>query len=495
MMKPAKLCAVVTAATMAELRTRRDQVEDADIVELRLDTVKDPSAAAGLAGRKKPVIVTCRHQSQGGQFNGSEEERRAILSEALSLGAEYVDLEWRESCASLMEVTGGRRVILSHHDFAGMPADVDALSREMLASGAEVVKLAITAQRLSDTLKLREIGRNTRVPMALIAMGEAGIASRVLASWMGSCWTYAGDGVAPGQVSQRRLQDEFGFRRIGARTAVYGVLGRPVSHSVSPAMHNAAFRATHLDAVYLPIAAADYDDFTRFAAAAELAGVSVTAPFKVNAFESADECDPVSRRIQAVNTLRREGGRWLGCNTDVTGFLAPLASAMRLPGSRATVLGAGGAARSVSVALASAGARVTIAARRGDQARAVAALTGAATAAWPPDPASWDLLVNATPVGTTSHGNASPLPDDYRFHSGTTVYDLVYNPQYTRLLADAERARCRIIGGLDMLVAQAQAQFEWWTGQRPADRVMREAALKQLQAINTDSVKSTEDRK
>ena len=120
-------------------------------------------------------------------------------------------------------------------------------------------------------------------------------------------------------------------------------------------MHNAAFRAAHLDAVYLPLAAADFDDFLAFAEAAGLAGASVTAPFKVNAFERADECDPVSRRIQSVNTLRRDGGKWLGCNTDVTGFLAPLESAMRLRGTRATILGAGGAARSVSVALASAG--------------------------------------------------------------------------------------------------------------------------------------------
>lgn len=494
-MKPTRLCAVVTAGTMAELRTRRDQVEDADIVELRLDTVKDPSAAAALAGRKKPVIITCRHQSQGGRFTGSEEERRAILSEALSLGAEYVDLEWRESAASLMEMTGGRRVILSHHDFTGMPADLDAISRAMLSSGAEVVKLAVTAHSLGDTLRLREVGRNTRVPIALVAMGEAGIASRVLAGWMGSCWTYAGEGVAPGQISQQRLQDEFRFRHIGARTAVYGVLGRPVSHSVSPAMHNAAFKAAHIDAVYLPIAAADFDDFTRFAAAADLAGVSVTAPFKVLAFEAADECDPVSRRIQSVNTLRRDAGRWLGCNTDVSGFLAPLTGALRHSGMRATVLGAGGAARSVSVALASAGVSVTIAARREAQARAVAALTGAATCEWPPDPASWDLLVNATPVGTHSSGNASPLPDDYAFPGGGTVYDLVYNPPYTRLLADAERARCHVIGGLDMLVAQAQAQFEWWTGRRPSERAMRDAALAQLAATHPDRAHSTEDSK
>jgi 3-dehydroquinate dehydratase/shikimate dehydrogenase len=479
-MPPAKLCVTVTADTTAQLRTRRDQVEDADMVELRLDTVRDPNAAAALAGRKKPVIITCRPQSQGGHFTGSEEERRAILAEALSLGADFVDLEWRGTCADLLERTGGRRVILSHHDFSGVPADLDAMSRDMLASGAEVVKLAVTARRLGDCLRLRAIGRTTRVPMSLIAMGEAGIASRVLASWMGSCWTYAGEGVAPGQISPQRLQDQFRFRSIGESTQIYGVLGKPVSHSVSPAMHNAAFDAGHFDAVYLPLAAADFDDFMQFARDAQLAGASVTAPFKVNAFEAADECDPVSRRIQSVNTLKREGSRLLGFNTDVTGFLTPLAATMRLPGVRASILGAGGAARSVSVALASAGAKVTIAARRRDQAKAVAVLTDAEVVEWPPDPASWDLLVNATPVGTSPHVERSPLPEGYLFHSGGTVYDLVYNPAETRLLADAGRAGCQTIGGLDMLVAQAQAQFEWWTGRRPSGRIMRDAALARL---------------
>jgi len=480
MMRPAKLCVTVTADTMAELRTRRDQVGDADLVELRLDTVKDPSAAAALAGRQKPVIVTCRPRNEGGHFMGSEEERRAILSEALSLGAEYVDLEWRGTCADLIERTGGRRVILSHHDFAGVPADLDAMSRDMLASGAEVVKLAVAARRLGDCLRLRAIGKNAGLPMSLIAMGDAGIASRVLAGWMGSCWTYAGDAVAPGQISATRLHDEFRYRLIGAPTQIYGVLGKPVSHSVSPAMHNAAFGTARLDAVYLPLAAADFDDFTEFASAAPLAGASVTAPFKVNAFEAADECDAVSRRIRSVNTLKREGTKWLGFNTDVTGFLAPLEATLRLPGMRASILGAGGAARSVSVALASAGAKVTIAARRLEQAKAVAGLTNADVVEWPPAPASWDLLVNATPVGTSPDAERSPLPHDYLFQSGTTVYDLVYNPPETRLLGDAGRAGCRTIGGLDMLIAQAQAQFEWWTGLRPSGHVMRDAALARL---------------
>ena len=480
-MQPAKLCVTVTGDTTAELCTRRDQVVDADMVELRLDTVRDPSAAGALAGRSKPVIVTCRPKSDGGHFQGSEEERRAILSEALALGAEYVDLEWQGSCADLMQRTGGRRVVLSHHDFKGMPADVTGLARAMLSSGAEVVKLAITASNLRDNLTLRAIGKNASVPMSLIAMGEAGLASRVLASWMGSCWTYAGDGVAPGQLSAALMLEEYRFRSIGAQTQIYGVVGKPVAHSMSPAMHNAAIRAAGVNAVYLPLAAADFADFTTFAEAAALSGVSVTAPFKVDAFERADECDAVSRRIQAVNTLRRDGTRWLGTNTDVTGFLSPLESALRLPGTRATILGAGGAARSVSIALASSGAHVSVASRRVAQAQAVALLTGAAVTSWPPDPGSWDLLVNTTPVGTADP-DESPLPDGYPINPKGLVYDLVYNPPHTKLLLDAERVRCRTIGGLDMLVAQAQAQFEWWTGVRPGDSVMRQAALNRLRS-------------
>ena len=103
-----RLCVTVTADTSAELRTRRDQAGNADLVELRLDTVRDPSAAAALAGRRKPVIITCRSQAQGGHFKGSEEERRAILSEALALGAEYDDLEWQGGCAGPVDCSVGR---------------------------------------------------------------------------------------------------------------------------------------------------------------------------------------------------------------------------------------------------------------------------------------------------------------------------------------------------------------------------------------------------
>jgi shikimate dehydrogenase len=252
-------------------------------------------------------------------------------------------------------------------------------------------------------------------------------------------------------------------------------------HSLSPAMHNAAFRAAEVDAVYLPLAATDFQDFLGFAAALGIKGASVTAPFKLDAFEAAEECDPVSRRIQSVNTLRRDGARWVGCNTDVTGFLEPLGGALTIKGRRATILGAGGAARAASEALSSAGAHVSVSARRADRAAQTATLTGAGTADWPPPAGSWDLLVNATPVGTAPNVHATPLPGGP--FDGELVYDLVYNPPYTQLLRDAEAAGCRTLGGLDMLVAQAELQFEWWTGSRPLERSMRDAALAALERI------------
>ncbi len=475
-----KLCVTVTAATTDELRARRDRVTDADLVELRLDSVRDPSAAGALAGRRTPVIVTCRPTWEGGLFGGSEDERRRLLKEALTLGAEYVDVEWRAGFHDLLSVSGGRRIVLSTHEFDGVPRDLGERVRAMRATGAEVVKIAVMAHRLTDNLALPPLAK-AGVPTALVAMGEAGLPSRVLAGRFGSCWTYAGDGVAPGQVPGDQLRDLYGFHQIGPRTALYGVVGRPIGHSVSPAMHNAALRHARIDAVYLPLAAADLDDFFAFAKAIGIRAASVTAPFKVEAFERAHESDAVSRRIRSVNTLRLDGRRWVACNTDVAGFLEPLERILNPHGVRATVLGGGGAARAVALALASAGAQVSVSARQKREAEEVAQLAGATAVPWPVERGSWDLLVNATPLGTFPHMQETPLPNGP--FTGRVVYDLVYNPPATRLVRDAAAAGCRTVGGLDMLVAQAQRQFEWWTGIRPSERVMREAALARLDAM------------
>ncbi len=480
-----RLCVTVAARTMADLRARRDALPGADLVELRLDTVDRPDVDGALAGRRSPVMVTCRPTWEGGFFQGPEDERLAILERALESGAEFVDVEWKALTPAFAGGAGRERLVVSMHDFDGVPADLQSRVQEMGATGAGTVKVAVMAHRLSDCLPLLGMAKRRGAPTSVLAMGESGVATRVLAARFGSCWTYAAEdaAVAPGQLTARRMEHEFGFSRVGAETAFYGVLGKPVSHSVSPAMHNAAFRALDLDAVYLPLAAESYEDFLGFAEAMGLKGASVTAPFKVDAFNHARTIDSESRRTEAINTLRRRDGQWEGINTDLAGFMAPLERHGGVAGARVSVVGAGGAARAVAVALGAAGATVTLCARRADRAEAVARLAGARVAPWPPAPGSWDILVNATPVGTYPHVDQSPLPASSL--DGGLVYDLVYNPPRTRLLADAAAHGCRTIGGLDMLVAQAQAQCAWWTGVRPPDRTMRDAAVARLHEINS----------
>lgn len=479
-MARARLCVTVTAPTTAELRRRRDEVAGADLIELRLDTVGDPNVAGALAGRRTPVIVTCRPAREGGQFTGSEDERRRILREAVNLGADYVDVEWRARFDDLLADTGGRRIVLSMHDFDGVPGDLAAQVQVMRSTGADVVKVAVATKRLADCVPLLDLGAQAsrRGGLVVIGMGEHGLATRVLAARFGSAWTYAGPIADVGQLDATMLAKEYRFASITDATGVYGIVGGSVAHSVSPAMHNAAFAASRIDAVYVPLPATSADDFVAFGKAIGIKGASITIPHKVTLFDRVDEVYAVARRIGAINTIRCEGSRWIGGNTDVEGFLEPLRQRVALKGLRASILGAGGAARAVAVALVSTGAIVRIHARDRRRAEEVATLTSAEVGEWPPAPSTWDLLVNTTPVGMYPHVGDTPVPRQSL--TGRWVYDLVYNPPLTRLLQEAGDAGCQTIGGLDMLVAQAQAQFQWWTGSRPPAGIMREAALRRL---------------
>jgi 3-dehydroquinate dehydratase/shikimate dehydrogenase len=470
----ALLCETVTASNMADLLSARDRVTAADMVELRLDGVENPNVGAALGGRQLPVVVTCRARWEGGRFDGSEEERRSILKQALEGGAEFVDVEWRAGFADLI-ARDPRRIVLSSHDFEGIPSDLPDRARAMRATGAGVVKLAVSPARLCDTVPLIEIARGGDA--VVIGMGDIGFPSRVLAERFGSRWTYAGNAVAPGQVPAVRMARDYGFRRVTATSRLFGVVSTNAMHSLSPAMHNAAFTAAGIDAVYVPLPTADFGDFLAFADALGIEGVSVTIPFKIAALEAAVEVDDIASRVGAANTLRRTREGWAATNTDVAGFLSPLAAAF--PGDlrrrRASVLGAGGAARAVVVALRDRGACVTLHARRAEQAAAVVADLGGDVGEWPPTPGSWDLLVNCTPLGGVGKAEESPLPGGP--FGGQLVYDLTYGRTVPPLLADAQRAGCATLDGLPMLAAQAEQQFEWWTGQRPPAGVM-EAALR-----------------
>ena len=476
-MTSAQLCETVTGHSMAELLVARNSATAGDMVELRLDGVRDLDVAAALHGRRCPVIVTVRPVWEGGRFDGSENDRRMLLGRALDLGAEFIDVEWQAGFTDLI-ARAPDRVIVSSHDFNGIPTDLEARVLAMRRTGAAVVEIAITPARLTDTLPLKAIASDGDA--VVIGMGDAGMPSRLLATQFGSRWTYAGDGIAPGQIPARQMIERYRFRDVDADTAIYGVVSVNARHSLSPLMHNAAFAAAGLNAVYVPLRAADFDDFLTFGEALPIAGASITIPFKLDALRCARAADELTRTVGAANTLRRGTGGWDATNTDVAGFLAPLeallaggASGDRVPAMssaiRAAVLGAGGAARAVVAALQSRGVAVTVHARRQEQAQDLVAI-GATPAAMPPAPGSWDLLVNATPLGGAALRDESPLPGGP--FDGRVVYDLTYGAGESRLLRDARAAGCQVLDGLPMLIAQAERQFEWWTGQRPAPGVM-----------------------
>src|SRR5690349_7116093 len=202
------LCETVTGATMRELLAARDAATVGDMVELRLDGVRDVDVAGALRGRRTPAVVTCRAAWEGGRFDGSEEERRAILRQALEAGAEFVDVEWRAGFDDLIALDPARMVV-SFHDFTGIPAGLGDRVAAMRRTGAGTIKVAYAARRLSDTLPLRAIGDAGGA--VVVGMGEPGVPSRLLAARYNSRWTFAGQAVAPGQMPAARMRDAFRF--------------------------------------------------------------------------------------------------------------------------------------------------------------------------------------------------------------------------------------------------------------------------------------------
>jgi 3-dehydroquinate dehydratase/shikimate dehydrogenase len=492
-----EICETVMEATTNALRRARDEAgRRAGLVELRLDALQpgELDVAAALEGRSCRVVVTCRPTWEGGKFDGAEEDRLRVLKRAAELGAEFVDVEWK-AIQRLDMVAPPTRVVVSHHEFApGVPADLEsrltAMRREASARGADsIVKIAIMAAAPRDCAVLRRLvfGRmsDTAIvhPTIAIAMGPAGVLSRTLPAKFSSAWTYAGS-AAPGQMTVAQIIDQFAADRVSPRTRVFGIAGKPLAHSASPAMHMSAFRAEGVDAVFVPVETCDADELADVADALDFEGLSVTAPLKTAVLSYAAP-DDAARAIGAVNTLRRDASGWQARNYDAPAFRAPLESrGLDLAGKRAVVLGAGGAARAAVAGLVALGARVEIAARNAARAAELAAALSVSRCPWPPSGRA-AIVVNATPVGTSSHigtpdgGEATPIPAGAL--SVEAAYDLVYNPPDTVFLQHARAAGAKTIGGLEMLVAQASRQFEWWTGRRVASDVFERAAREFIQ--------------
>jgi shikimate dehydrogenase len=263
---------------------------------------------------------------------------------------------------------------------------------------------------------------------------------------------------------------------------VYGVLGSDVLRSLSPAIHNRGFAEVGVDAVYVPLQAESLEAFLEALPHLGLSGFSVTRPYKSEILPHLDSVTPNAAEASSVNTVVESSGRLIGMSTDGDGVLGPLRRRVDLTGRRVTVVGGGGAARAAAFSLGRAGARVTVRARRPEQAAEVAAASHCAhapLATLADEP--WDVLINATPVGSGAQPGETPVPPS-ALRPGGVVFDMVYEPRETPLLQAARSAGCRTIDGVEMLVAQAAGQFESWTGKEAPVAAMTEAALEAIGA-------------
>ena len=489
-----RICGVAAAPTAREFaKLVRAAVKETPTVELRLDWLRtDAEREKFLKWLKRrkwngiTFVATCRRRIGGGKLAGDFGEELYWLMQAREAGCQWCDLEV-ETLRELPEqsvrgfaVPG--KVLLSMHDFRRTPS-LPKKVRLPTQAGVNAIKIAGMARTIGDSVRLLKTVKNSHHVVA-VPMGEVGLPARILALREGSALAYApvAAATAPGQVGLREMKEMYRAHLLTQRTAVYGVIGSPIGHSLSPLLHNTGYVAAQKDAVFLPFLVEKLDDFLRAVPDFGVRGFSVTLPHKQTVFRKLDECEPLAEKIGAVNTVtvRRDGSLY-GCNTDYLGVLRALEKWVELKGSRVLIFGAGGAARAAGFAVAKAGAEVFVCARRERAARTLAHDVGGEVV---PRAAlrklKFDVMVNATPMGMHPREEISPLaPAELNC---SLVFDLIYRPLRTKLLRIAGQKGIETVSGLEMFLAQGIAQWELWMKQPAPEAKMRKAVLSVLKA-------------
>lgn len=473
-----------------------------ELVELRLDCLDAAEFEAGtqqidnwlpILGR--PVILTLRPLDQGGPRALERAFRFEFFRKRTT--ADFIDIELDLALSpEALNSLDWRRVICSHHDFSGVPANLDQLYEQMAGSPAGVLKIAVHANDPTDCIPLFRILERAQKDgraMIAIAMGMAGIVTRILGPSRGAFLTYAPmqdrSATAPGQIPACELRKVYRIDKIDLKSQITGLLGSPVAHSISPFIHNAAFEAAGVNAVYIPFEVQNLNAFmTRMVEPAtrdmtwNLRGLSVTSPFKSDVMQYLARIEPAAHEIGAVNTIVVEPDCLSGYNTDGAALVQPLIEKIGpLSDLRCAIIGAGGAARAALWSLRREGAEVTIFARDALKAQPVAEMFGAnykqlAESSFK----EWDVVINTTPLGTRGPLAEKTVAVADQLRGARLAYDLVYNPTDTRFLCEAREAGCQTLGGAAMLVAQAARQFELWTGRHAPREVMSKAAERAL---------------
>ncbi len=459
------------------------QERGADLLEVRFDRMaKLPDDLSPFRRLSVPRIATLRTVSQGGGSELGDEDRLRFFRRAIRIGFEYVDIE---SDSPLVRRMGrelkNTGVICSYHDFTGTPPLPDLLDALVsTASKGDLAKVAFQVNSVSDLLRLQEAARlfsATSNRFVVIGMGPLGEITRVLPASFGSAFTYAslekGKEAAPGQLDVATL------KALGDQPIITGLTGFPLSHSLSPAMHNHAFQALGVPGRYLLFPAQDeeLEGLMGLVRDLRLRGLNVTIPHKSAVMPFLDSVDPLAERAGAVNVIVNRDGKLEGRNTDVTGLeKAMLAAGADPRGKDVLVIGAGGAARACCVVLERRGARIWVVDRTASRAQELARrFNGRVAGHADVTGMEFGMVINCTPLGMTGFPDELPV-DPAVFRAGQWAVDLVYNPVATRFLTEAGERGARTLSGMEMLIYQAMDAFEAWTGQRPPYEVMAEGA-------------------
>lgn len=470
-------------------KTLKDNLADAavfnkyvDCLELRADLLDEselPQLAYFPERTGKPCILTLRKTADGGSFSGGESEHSKILGQGLEGPYAYVDIEHDTSAVGLIPQARqkGIQVIRSYHNLEEVPGNIKYIIDSIASADCDVPKAACRVGSIRQLYNLTKANMEySGKPAIILGMGPFGFATRVLAPKFGNFLTFCSPpdtSAAPGHIDPVKINDVYRYKSINSNTGVFAVTGNPVMHSKSPDIHNPGLEKAGLDAVYIPVQADDLAAFLEYCKLLGITGVSVTVPHKHSAMESMDNAGHEAvTAIQACNTLVMKNNKWTGYNTDAAGCIAPLSRLFGhyagLQGKKATVVGAGGAAKAVLFALKKAGVEILIINRTAAKATQIGEQFNVRSA--PAKDTGWalmrdysDIIIQTTPAGMHPNEDIDPL-ENYSFTGSETVYDLIYAPEKTKMLARAEKAGCRILNGKAMLVYQALEQFKLFTG-------------------------------
>ncbi len=487
------VCLCLTGKTIEQNLSIVERYQDfIDLVELRVDFLEEDERLKIRDFPSQieiPAILTIRRKNDGGLYEEGESSRTMLFARALAFADDnpkknfaYVDFEEDYHIPSLEDaaLAFGTKIIRSFHDMKNPVDDIAAKLDSLRQTGYEIPKIAFMPHSLSDVTKIFKSAEKWKDSEQIIcAMGPLGLPTRILSEKIHSYLSYtspkelAGNLLEIGHTDPITLSSVYHFHEINSSTKIFGITGFPLKITSSPALHNSSFAREKLNGVYIPFKSETIEDAMDFAQTLDIKGFSVTIPHKETVLPLLKDVDSKAEEIGACNTVIRQGENWKGYNTDATGFEAALlefTGLKNLKGKKVAIIGAGGASRAVAYEVKTLGAKACVFNRTLAKARLVAEKYGFEYATLGPESLEKLRKYSDIIIQTTSKGMGDCEPSNqnndpiwfYDFNGKEFVYDLIYNPEVTPVMARADASGCAVCNGMSMLRYQGEAQFNFF---------------------------------